>query len=210
VKTHLGSVNIGARLTADWAGSVGHTGIDKRPVAGRVPVSRLGIEHDEISDRRHHGGSDQALYAYALEDLAWWSAELGRELTPGNVGENLTVVGLDLTNAVIGEQWAVGTAVLQLSAPRIPCRVFAGFWQLPDLIKRFTARAAPGSYLRVLIEGDIGAGDAIEVVDRPVHGVTVGTAFRALTLEPELLPRLLDVPELAEKSVENVRKRVSA
>jgi MOSC domain-containing protein YiiM len=111
---------------------------------------------------------------------------------------------------VIGEQWSIGTTVVQLTAPRIPCRVFAGFWQVPDLIKRFTARGRPGSYLRVLTEGELGAGDPVELVHRPAHRVTVGVALRALTLEPELLPRLLDVPELAEKSADNVRKRVVA
>jgi MOSC domain-containing protein YiiM len=189
---------------------MGYTGIDKRPVAHRVAVATLGIEDDEISDHRHHGGVDQALYAYATEDLAWWGAELGRGLTPGSVGENLSLAGLDITEAVIGEQWSIGTTVVQLTAPRIPCRVFAGFWQVPDLIKRFTARARPGSYLRVLTEGELGAGDAVEVVHRPAHGVTVGVAFRALTMEPELLPRLLDVRELAEKSAHGVRKRVLA
>jgi MOSC domain-containing protein YiiM len=206
----LGSVNIGRLLVADWAGSVGHTGIDKRPASGRVRISRLGIDGDEISDRRHHGGFDQALYAHATEDLAWWAGELGRDLPPGSAGENLSTVGLDLTNAVIGEQWRVGTTRVQLSAPRIPCRVFAGFWGVPDLIKRFTAHAAPGSYLRVLDEGELGAGDLIEVVHRPSHGVTVGTALRALTTQPELLPLLMDVPELAAKPAQTVRKRVPA
>jgi MOSC domain-containing protein YiiM len=156
-----------------------------------------------------HGGIDQALYAYAREDADWWAAELGRELKPGNFGENLTTIGIDLTEAVIGERWAVGTSVLEVSCSRQPCRVFAGFWQVPDLIKRFTARGLPGAYLRVLTEGEIAAGNSVEVVHRPVHGLTVGVLFRALTLEPELLPRLVDVAELPEKYREVARRRIA-
>ena len=115
---------------------------------------------------------------------------------------------MDVTGAVIGECWAVGSALLQVTKPRTPCRTFAGFWGVPDLIKRFTAHGAPGAYLRVLREGDVGAGDPVEVVDRPAHGVSVGEVFRATTLEPALLPRLLDVPELPESLREKVRRRV--
>ena len=114
-----------------------------------------------------------------------------------------------VTGAVIGEQWAIGDALLQVTKPRTPCTTFAGFWGMPDLIKRFTARAAPGAYLRVLREGEVGAGDPVEVVARPEHGVTIGQVFRAMNLEPELLPRLLDAPELPEPIREKIRRRLS-
>lgn len=200
----LVSVNLAVVRTVD----TGRTGIDKRPTPGRVKAGRLGIAGDTVVDTRHHGGVDQAVYAYASEDAAWWQAELGREVTPGNVGENLTTEGLDLTSAVIGERWSINDVELEVSAPRIPCRVFAGFWDVRDLIKRFTARGSPGAYLRVLREGELGAGDRIAVIHRPEHGVTIGEVFRALTTEPDLLPRLLEAPELPEDAREVARRRL--
>ncbi|MEH0822810.1 MOSC domain-containing protein [Micromonospora sp. CPCC 205739] len=195
---------------AEWAGDAsGRTGIDKRPVDGPVLLSAAGVAGDFIGERAHHGGPDQAVYAYATEDAEWWSAQLGRTVPPGGFGENLTTWAVDVTGAVIGEQWAIGSAVLQVTKPRTPCTTFAGFWGVPDLIKRFTVRAAPGAYLRVLREGEVGAGDPVEVVDRPAHGVTIGEVFRAMNLEPELLPRLLAAEGLPEPILEKVRRRVA-
>lgn len=202
------SVNIAVVRADEWAGDMGRTGIDKQPVSGRVKAGRLGLAGDSIIDTRFHGGVDQAVYAYSREDAAWWAGELGRDVPPGCFGENLTTEGLDLTGAVIGERWAVGDAVLEVSAPRIACRVFAGFWGVPDLIERFTARSRPGAYLRVLEEGELGAGDQITVTHRPGHNVTIGEVFRALTIEPALLPRLLQAPELPTRRVETVRRRL--
>ncbi|MFI7074543.1 MOSC domain-containing protein [Micromonospora sediminicola] len=206
----LVAVNLGTVTEAEWAGDAsGRSGIDKRPAEGRVPVTAAGLTGDFIGEPAHHGGPDQAVYAYAEEDAAWWAAELGRQPRPGVFGENLSTWAVDVTGAVVGECWAVGSALLQVTKPRTPCRTFAGFWGVPDLIKRFTLRGAPGAYLRVLREGEIGAGDPVEVVDRPAHGVTVGEVFRATTLEPELLPRLLDAPELPEPLREKVRRRLA-
>ncbi|SBT45985.1 MOSC domain-containing protein [Micromonospora auratinigra] len=205
----LTAVNLGTVTEAEWAGDAsGRSGIDKRPVDGPVAVRFTGVAGDFIGERAHHGGPDQAVYAYAEEDAGWWAAELGRSLPPGAFGENLSTYAVDVTGAVIGERWAVGTALLEVTKPRTPCTTFAGFWGVPDLIKRFTARAAPGAYLRVLREGELGAGDPVQVVDRPAHGVSVGYVFRATTLEPELLPALLDVPELPEPIREKVRRRL--
>ncbi|MFC4144859.1 MOSC domain-containing protein [Micromonospora mangrovi] len=207
----LVTVNLGAVTEAEWAGDAsGRTGIDKRPVDGPVLLRADGVAGDFIGERAHHGGADQAVYAYAEEDAGWWAADLGREIRPGAFGENLTTWAVDVTGAVIGEQWAIGSALLEVTKPRTPCRTFAGFWDMPDLIKRFTVRAAPGAYLRVLRDGEVAAGDPVEVVDRPAHGVTIGEVFRATTLEPELLPRLLDVPELPEPIREKVRRRLVA
>lgn len=202
------SVNLAVVRTGDWAGDLGRTGIDKQPVSGRVKATRLGLHGDVVVDTRHHGGVDQAVYAYSREDADWWAAELDRAATPGCFGENLTTEGTDLTAAVIGERWTVGQTVLEVSAPRIPCRVFAGFWGVKDLIKRFTARAHPGVYLRVVEEGELGATDPITVVHRPGHGVTIGEVFRALTTEPRLLPRLLDAPELPSEAHQTARRRL--
>jgi MOSC domain-containing protein YiiM len=166
------------------------SGIDKRPVEGRVAVHPLGLDGDVQVNRKHHGGEGQAVYAFAQEDADVWAAELDRELPPGRFGENLRTAGLDLTGAEIGERWRVGTTLLEVTAPRTPCANFARFWDVPDLVKRFTARGATGAYLRVLETGDLGAGDEVTVVHRPGHGVTTGLAFRALTTQPYRIPQL--------------------
>jgi MOSC domain-containing protein YiiM len=174
------------------------TGIDKRPVAGRVVVHPLGLEGDVQVNRKHHGGEGQAVYAYGQEDTDFWVAELGRALPPGRFGENLRTSGVDLTGALLGEQWRIGTALLEVTAPRTPCANFARFWDEPQLVKRFSAHGATGAYLRVLETGEIGAGDDVEVVFRPDHGITTGRAFRLLSTArhglPELAPALHFLP----------------
>ncbi|SOC52694.1 MOSC domain-containing protein YiiM [Blastococcus aggregatus] len=186
------------------------TGIDKRPVPGRVAVHELGLEGDVQVNRKHHGGEGQAVYAYAQEDADHWVAELERELPAGRFGENLRTSGLDLRNAVLGERWRIGSALFEVTAWRTPCANFARFWGIPDLVKRFAAHGATGAYLRVLQTGEIGAGDAVEIVSRPEHGVTVGTAFRIVMTQkrrlPELAPALAylplkDQPKIAAKLV---------
>lgn len=174
------SVNTGKPIPTTWQRGPNdprQTGIDKRPVDGRVRATSLGIVGDAIVNVRHHGGSEQALYAYAREHAAWWEQELDRELPPGSFGENLSTEGIDIDLARIGERWAIGDAVVEVTKPRIPCSNFAGFWAVPDLVKRFGARGTPGAYLKVVTEGDIGAGDALEVVYRPDSGLTVIELF---------------------------------
>jgi MOSC domain-containing protein YiiM len=191
------------------------SGIDKKAVDGRVAVHELGLDGDVQVNRKHHGGEGQAVYAYAQEDADFWSAELGRELPPGRFGENLRTTGLDLRNAVLGERWRVGSALLEVTAWRTPCANFARFWDVPDLVKRFAAHGATGAYLRVLETGDVGAGDAVEVVSRPDHGVRVERGFRIVMTEKsrlaELAPALeylplKDQPKLAAK----IRTRTGA
>jgi MOSC domain-containing protein YiiM len=171
------------------------SGIDKRPVAGRVAVGTLGLDGDVQVNRRHHGGEGQAVYAYAQEDADWWSAELDRELPAGRFGENLRTTGLDLRNAVLGERWRIGTALFEVTAWRTPCANFARFWGVPDLVKRFAAHGATGAYLRVLETGEVGADDAVAIVFRPDHGITVETAFRIVMTEKARLPELTPVVE---------------
>ncbi|MCZ4120570.1 MOSC domain-containing protein [Streptomyces sp. H39-S7] len=211
------SVNVGVPRANPWKGIVA-TGIDKRPVAGPVRVGApgakgsgaVGLEGDRAYDVKHHGGNDQAVYAYAREDLDGWEEELGRELPSGVFGENLTTVGLDVNGALIGERWRVGgEVVLEVSAPRIPCVTFEGWLDRPGWLKRFTAAAVPGAYLRVVTAGEIRAGDAMEIVGRPEHDVTVAVAFRALTAEPELLPRLVVAGALPAEDLERIRRRVA-
>ncbi|MCO5998550.1 MOSC domain-containing protein [Actinoallomurus rhizosphaericola] len=209
------SVNIGRPRPNPWK-TTGITGIDKRPVDGPVAVTApgpkgtgaVGLAGDRVYDVRNHGGDDQAVYAYAREDLDGWAAELGRELPDGVFGENLTTSGLDVNGALIGERWRVGERVLlEVSCPRIPCGTFQGWMEQQGWIKRFTRAALPGAYLRVIEPGDIRAGDSITVEDRPAHDVTVALAFRALTFEPELLPRLSVAEALPQEDRRRVRRR---
>ncbi|MGD3107656.1 MOSC domain-containing protein [Streptomyces sp. YGL11-2] len=194
------TVNLGRAAPSAYTSAEGGTGIDKRPVDGPVAVSApgpkgiggSGLAGDAVVDLRHHGGDDQAVYAYAREDLDDWQRALGRELANGVFGENLTTSGLDVSGARIGERWRVGPELLlEVSSPRIPCRTFQGRLGERGWIKRFTEAAVPGAYLRVLEAGEIRAGDTVEVVHRPDHEVTLAMMFRALTTRRELLPRLL-------------------
>lgn len=181
-----------------WTGSEGRTGIDKRSVGGRVALKNNGVEGDVIIDRNVHGGYDAAVYAYAQEDLIWWEKEIGQTIAPGRFGENLTTQGIDVTHAVIGERWAIGSAILEVSQPRIPCRVFAGFWERPTLIKEFTKAGRPGTYLRIIQEGDIGQGDVVTIVHRPGHGITISNLYAAKSGDRSLISEITKVPELSE------------
>jgi MOSC domain-containing protein YiiM len=193
------SVNVGRALPAPWA-PLKRTAIDKRPVPGPVRARALGLEGDQQANRKYHGGVDQAVYAYAREDLDFWAAELGRDLPPGRfAAENLTTLGVDVTGAVIGERWRVGTVEFEVSTPRTPCAVFQAYLQEKAWVKRFTAGGRPGAYLRVLTDGVLAAGDEVVLLSRPDHGVTIGETFRALTTERELLPRMLDIPQLPDE-----------
>jgi MOSC domain-containing protein YiiM len=198
------SVNVGRPRVADWA-AIGRTSIAKHPVAGAVHVGPLGPTGDQVSDLRHHGGIDQAVYAFAREDLDAWATELGQEIPDGQFGENLTTLGIDVNEAEIGERWQVGEVLLEVRSVRTPCNDFRSWmgrsgYDNAAWVRRFTRVGRPGPYLKVLGEGDVRAGDEITVVHRPGHGVTVSTMFRALRGEPALLPRLLEVPDLVPKA----------
>jgi MOSC domain-containing protein YiiM len=217
VPMKLLSVNVGRPSPNPWKG-LSATGIDKRPADGPVAVAapgpkgtgEVGIAGDRAYDVKHHGGADQAVYAYAREDLDRWETELERPLANGVFGENLTTLGLDVNGALIGERWRIGpVVVLEVSAPRIPCVTFEGRLGIPGWIKRFTAAAVPGAYLRVIEPGDIRAGDPVTIVSRPAHDVTVALALRALTREPALLPRLSAADALPQETKDLVRRRTS-
>lgn len=205
------SVNVGE--SRPIAAKSGRTGIDKRPVDGPVRVQEpepgaSGLAGDRICDVRHHGGPDQAVYAYAREDLDAWEPLLG-PLRSGVFGENLTLRGMAVTDALIGERWRVGAnLLLQVTAPRIPCRTFATWLEQRGWVKSFTSAARPGTYLRVLEPGSIRAGDPVTVEHRPEHEVTVGTVFRAITTEPQLLPLLLNAHELPREMRDLASRRV--
>ncbi|GAA1751341.1 MOSC domain-containing protein [Streptomonospora arabica] len=191
----VASVNTGTAVSADWAGRLKRTAIDKRPVSGPVAVHTLGVADDQQADRDNHGGPDKAVYAYSREDLDLWQERLGRPLRDGVFGENLTTRGIDLGTALIGERWRVGTVLLEAALPRTPCGVFRSWMAETGWVKRFTAEGRTGVYLRVLAEGELAAGDGITVVHRPDHGIGVAAAFRArYERDPELLRRVLALP----------------
>ena len=213
---HVRSVNVGVPRDNPWKG-LAATGIDKRPVDRPVAVTApspkgtgaVGLAGDRAHDVAHHGGADQAVYAYAREDLDRWQEQLGRRLHDGrSFGENLTTVGVDVNGALIGERWRIGTdVVLEVTCPRIPCATFQGWLGEPGWLRRFLAARRPGAYLRVVEEGSLRAGDPVEVVFRPDHDVTVALAFRAFTDEPELLPRLAVAQALPDDATALVRRR---
>lgn len=169
---------------------MGLAGIDGRCVASRVCLRAT-------TDRANHGGDEQAVYAYPREELDYWERILGRELPSGAFGENLTTAGVDTSGALIGERWKIGDEVeLQVTGPRIPCSTFRGWINEPGWLKTFTTAAIPGAYLRVITPGHVSTGDSLAVVHRPTHDVTVAMVFRALTVEPDLLPSILVATDL--------------
>ena len=193
------STNITSTVhTGDWTGSEGKTGIDKQSVLGPVRFANDEVENDVVVDRAHHGGYDQAVYVYAREDADWWERELGVSIANGRFGENLTTFGIDVNQGLVGERWKIGSVILELSQPRIPCRVFAGFWQRPTLIKEFMAAGRPGTYLRIIQEGEVTSGDEIEVISKPDHGITIADLYAAKKGERLKIQAITQVPQLSD------------
>lgn len=169
-----------ARLLAVCVGKAEHlpnfkplTGINKRPVAGPVAIGPLGIEDDAILDRKHHGGRDQAVYVYFQEDYDWWAGELGYAPAPGLFGENLVIAGAASATTAIGDRFAIGAVVLEVTYHRTPCMTFAAkmgdkFW-----LKRFHRANRPGAYCRVLQPGPVGPGDDVIITSYAGERITV-------------------------------------
>jgi MOSC domain-containing protein YiiM len=192
------SINITSVVhQGEWTGSEGRTGIDKRSVGGPIEFKNNGVAGDRIIDTNVHGGYDQAVYAYAKEDALWWEKEIGEEIPAGRFGENLTTEGIDVNAALVGEQWKIGSVILEVSQPRIPCRVFAGFWKRATLIKDFTQAGRPGAYLRIIQEGTAQAGDLIEVIFKPNHAISVKDLFSAKSGERSKINEIKVVPQLS-------------
>jgi MOSC domain-containing protein YiiM len=193
------------RLLPD-SGLIGVTAIDKRPVTGSVRVRPLGLRADVQANRKYHGGVDQAVYAYADEDAAYFADLLEREVPPGLFGENLRTSGIDVTGAVTGERWRIGdTLVLEVTVPRTPCGTFARRMGIDKWVKRFADEGRPGAYFRVVKSGSVAAGDPVEVTYRPEHGVTIGEIFGDLA--PDRARAVLESGErLAPKVVQDLSK----
>ena len=167
----------------DDAGTVGTTAIDKRSVDGAVKVGKLGLYADVQADRKHHGGEEQAVYAYAAEDADWWAEQLGRDIPPGLFGENLRVEGLEVSNARVGERWKVGEkVVLEVTSPRTPCMTFARWMgeENNGWVRRFSDARRLGAYLRVVSTGSVQAGDTIEVLPAPEGAPTILDSYQGV------------------------------
>jgi MOSC domain-containing protein YiiM len=191
------SVNVGTPRGVRYRGNTVPTAIWKDPVAGRVKVGGHKVEGDVQGNPQVHGGPDKAVYAYAAEDYEWWGSELGQDLGPGTFGENLTLRGIDVSNALVGERWRVGGTLLEVAQPRIPCfklGIRMGSQRFPA---RFAAAGRPGAYLRIVTEGEVAAGDPAEVVHRPGHDLSVAEVSRIYHDDHAGADRLLHVPELA-------------
>jgi MOSC domain-containing protein YiiM len=192
------SVNVGRpQQIAVRRGRPLMSAIGKAPVSGRVRVEGVNVAGDDQADRRVHGGPDKAVYAYASEDTAWWSREIERELGPGMFGENLTLEGVDVSGAVVGEIWRIGTVVLQVCQPRLPCAKLGHRFGDQRMVKRFAQAGRPGAYLRILTEGELGADDRVDITERPSHGITVARVSRAILFEDEISAAAI-APELPE------------
>ena len=185
------SVNVAEIREVARRGRMVKTGIWKLPVEGSVAVRGVNVEGDEQADRSVHGGPDKAVYAYAREDIDWWEGELGRALP----------------NGVIGERWRIGSVVLEVSEPRFPCWKLGVRFGDPGMLKRFAAARRPGAYLRIAGEGELGAGDAAEVVQTPAHGFTIADFAHAFLEDPAALPQLLEIPAVSAEWRDWVSRR---
>ena len=191
------SVNVAQMRRIQRQGELVWTGIWKHPVAGPVAVRGVNVEGDDQGDRSVHGGPDKAVYAYAREDIDWWERELGRELPDGVFGENLTLRGIDPARALVGERWRIGSVLLEVSEPRFPCWKLGVRFGDPLMLKRFAQARRSGTYLRIVEEGTLAAGDRVEPVSRPAHDLSIADFVHAYLEDRSQLPRLL-IPEVSE------------
>ena len=217
MSAHVLSLNVGAPEPNAAKGTL-PTGIHKVPVAEatvRAPGPKhgglgSGLDGDFIGDQRHHGGDYQAVYAFAREQLDWWEGQLGRDLPDGAFGENLTTSGIAVDEALVGERWAVGEqVVLEVCGPRIPCSTFQARMGERGWVRRFTQVGLTGAYLSVVTPGMVRQGDAVAVVDRPDHGITVPMTFRAFTGDLDLAERVLAAGCLVEVEAAELRERLA-
>jgi MOSC domain-containing protein YiiM len=201
VSARVLSINVARPAPLATGRRVVPSAIRKAPVEGPVALRGINLEGDEQADRRVHGGPEQAVYAYASEDTAWWADQLGRPLGPGAFGENLTIEGVDVSGARIGERWRIGGVELRVTAPRVPCFKLEARMGVPGFQRRFLHAGRPGAYFAIVREGTLQAGDAVEIVHRPGHDVTVALVVETLLLDrrrldelaparPDMLPKL--------------------
>ena len=187
----LTSVNVGSVRSVPYGRDRVATAIFKQPVDGAVAVRGVNLDGDDQADRSVHGGPFQAVYAYAAEDYAWWEETLGRAMTPGLFGENLTTRGIDVNGALVGERWRIGSSELRVTIPRVPCFKLGIKMGDAHFLKRFAGALRPGAYFSIVTEGRVEAGDAIEVLWRPPHRLTIRDAARIRMFEHDRARELL-------------------
>jgi len=192
------SINVGQVRDFEYDGRPAKSAIWKLPVAGRVRARGVNLEGDDQADRKAHGGPDKAVYAYALEDARWWEQKLGRSLQYGEFGENLTTQGIAVNNALVGERWEIGTAVFEVSEPRVPCWRLGVRMNDQMFVRRFAEALRPGAYLRIISEGELSAGDEIRVIYRPDHDLTIRDVFRIYTRDRDEVERLLPISQMSD------------
>jgi MOSC domain-containing protein YiiM len=190
------SVHVGRPRTLSTPRTAVTTAIWKNLVEGRVAVRGVNLVGDDQADRSVHGGPDKAVYAYALEEVRAWESELGRDLGEAALGQNLTTQGIDVSGALIGERWSIGSTLLEIAQPRLPCFKLGLRVGTPGFVKQFAQASRPGAYLRIVEEGELGAGDPIKVVSRPDHGITSRLVFDAILRDPALRPSVVRAHQL--------------
>ena len=203
------SVNVTLGTFVSYQNKQIRTSIFKRPVDGRVMLSGVNLTGDDQADRTVHGGPERAAYAYAVEDYLWWQDRLGRTLPPGKFGENLTLKGVDVSHALVGERWQIGDAVVQVMSARVPCFKLGIAMGDQKFVKRFSEALRPGAYLGIVQEGTVGAGDPVEIIWRPDHKLTIKEMMRIYTSDRQKLHELL-VPELPSNWREWIEARPSS
>jgi MOSC domain-containing protein YiiM len=205
------SVNVGLPRAIRTGQRTVSTAIWKFPVEGQVAVRGVNLDGDEQADRSVHGGPDKAVYAYAIEETRAWERELGRELGPAPFGENLTTEGLDVSGALVGERWRIGTTLLEVAQPRLPC--FKLGLRIGDrsFIRRFARASRPGAYLRIVQPGALAAGDnvGVDIASRPDHGVSVRLISEAILQDHRLIPHVREAPQLPAELRDWLTRRVS-
>jgi MOSC domain-containing protein YiiM len=208
----LVSVNVGLPQTITWKGRTVQTGIFKTPANGRVRVRTLNLAGDRQADLSVHGGPDKAIYVYPSEHYDYWRGEFPiMELPWGMFGENLTTTGL-LEGAVnVGDTFRIGSAVAMVTQPRVPCYKLAAKFGREDIVKRFLASGRSGFYLKVMQEGEVGVGDAIELISRDGHAVTVedvANLYRDGPDQVSLLQRVVQVEALPENWRDHFQQQI--
>ena len=202
------SVNVGGAREFEYHGRPARSAIWKSPVTGRRAARGVNLAGDDQADREVHGGPDKAIYAYAIEDTRWWESQIGRALTYGEFGENLTTQGIELNQALVGERWQIGTVMVEVSEPRVPCWRLAVRMNDPLFPRRFSEALRPGTYLRIVEEGELGAGDEVRLVSKPDHTLTIRDVFRIYVRDRDEAERLLAVPQMSEGWKEWATKRI--
>lgn len=192
------SVNIGAVREVEHNGRLVETGIFKRPTTQTQRVEGVHIGSDVQADTQAHGGYDKAIYAYAAEDYNWWTDELGQDLDAAFFGENLTTEGIDVSAALVGDRWRIGTALLEVSEPRVPCFKLGIRTGVSRIQQRFSKADRPGAYLRIIEAGELTVGDAITVTPAEEPSISMADVAAIHNRDRGSASRMLSVAGLSD------------